>query len=99
MLGGLFKMTGLADSQLVGQNALNGSLLYYRKLGGSLYAGCAVETGGVWNDRSEAELGDMLWGGTVYAALDTILGPIYFAYGYTEGEGSGRLRFSLGKNF
>jgi NTE family protein len=99
MLGGLFKMSGLSDNQLVGQNAANASLLYYARLSKSFYAGCGVETGNVWQDRSEAKFGDLRWGGDVFVAVDTMIGPIYLVYAYTDGENTGRLRFSLGKNF
>jgi NTE family protein len=98
-LGGLFMLSGLADAQLVGQNMASGELLYYTNLSKSLHVGCGLETGTTWNDRSEAQFDDLHWGGVVFAGLQTILGPVYLAYGYTEGEGSGRLRFALGKNF
>ena len=99
MLGGLFKMSGLADKQLLGQNMAFGELLYYLRLGKSLYVGCGVETGNTWDNRDEAAFGDLLWGGDVFAVYDSILGPIYAVYAYTEGEDSGRFRFALGKNF
>jgi NTE family protein len=99
-LGGLFKMSGLADAQLVGQNAASGLLLYYTRLGlRGIHVGFGVESGSTWDNRSEARFGDLRWGGTVFAAVDTLLGPIYLAYAYTEGEESGRLRFALGKVF
>ncbi len=98
-LGGLFKLSGLADAQLVGQNMALGELLYYMSLSKSLHVGVGLETGSTWNDRSEAEFGDLRWGGVAFAALETIIGPVYVAYGFTEGEGSGRVRFSLGKTF
>ena len=99
MLGGLFKMSGLSDNQLVGQNAANGSLLYYLRLSKSIYVGCGIEAGNVWVDRDDAKFGDLLWGGDVFVGLDTIVGPIYLVYAYTEDEDDGRLRFALGKNF
>jgi NTE family protein len=98
-LGGLFKLSGLADAQLVGQNMASGELLYYTNLSKSLHVGVGLETGTTWNDRSEAAFDDLHWGGVVFAGLETILGPVYLAYGYTEGENTGRLRFALGKNF
>jgi NTE family protein len=99
MLGGLFELTGLSDNQLVGQNAVNGSLLYYMRLNRFMYVGAGVEAGNVWNDRDDAEFSDLLWGGVACLAFDTVIGPVYLAYGYTEGEDDGRLRFSLGKTF
>jgi len=98
-LGGLFKLTGLSDGQLVGQNMASGELLYYTNLSKSLHVGVGLETGTTWDDRSEAEFDDLRWGGVVFAGLETIIGPVYIAYGFTEGEDSGRLRFSLGKTF
>lgn len=99
-LGGLFKLSGLADAQLVGQNAASGLLLYYANLGRrGIHVGAGIETGTTWDARDTARFGDLLWGGTVFAAVDTMLGPLYLAYAYTEGEGNGRLRFALGKVF
>lgn len=98
MLGGTFKMSGLSDNQLVGQNMASAALLYYKKLDIGMYVGCGVETGNVWNDRSDAKFDDLLWG-DVFVGFDTIMGPIYLVYAFTEGESSGRVRFSLGKNF
>jgi len=99
MLGGLFRMSGLSDNQLVGQNAANGSLLYYTKVSKSIYLGCGVEAGNVWNDRDDAKFGDLIWGGDVFVAVDTVVGPVYLVYALAEEPGGGRLRFSLGKNF
>ena len=76
-----------------------GELLYYTNLSKRLHVGVGLETGSTWDDRGEAEVGDLLWGGVVFAGLETIIGPVYLAYGYTEGENTGRLRFSLGKTF
>jgi NTE family protein len=98
-LGGLFRMSGLADHQLVGQNAAFGELLYFQRLNKFAYLGCGVETGSVWDDRDEAEFSDLRWGGNLFVGIDTILGPIYLVYAYTEGEDKGRFRFALGKNF
>ena len=98
-LGGLFKLSGLSDAQMVGQNMALGELLYYTNLTKSVHVGCGLETGNTWNDRSEAKFSDLHWGGVVFAGLDTVIGPVYIAYGFTEGQDSGRLRFSLGKTF
>jgi NTE family protein len=99
MLGGLFKMSGLSDNQLVGQNAANGLLLYYVRLTKSFYAGCGVETGAVWDDRDDAKFSDLIWGGDAFVAFNTIIGPIYVVYALAENPGSSQVRFSLGKNF
>lgn len=99
MLGGLFRMSGLSDNQLVGQNAASGALLYYAKVTNSIYLGCGVETGNVWNDRDDAKFSDLIWGGDLFVAIDTFVGPVYLVYALAEDQGGGRLRFSLGKNF
>jgi NTE family protein len=99
MLGGPLVMSGLNDNQLLGQNVAHLSLLYYYKLRKGVHAGAGIEAGNVWNDRSEAELSDLLLGGVALVAVDTVIGPIYVTYSYTEDQSSGRLRFSLGKNF
>jgi hypothetical protein len=35
----------------------------------------------------------------VFVAIDTFIGPVYLVYALAEDQGSGRFRFSLGKNF
>jgi NTE family protein len=65
----------------------------------SIYLGCGVETGNVWNDRDDAKFGDLIWGGDVFVALDTFIGPVYLVYALAEEQGGGRVRFSLGKQF
>ena len=98
-LGGLFKLSGLADKQLVGQNMALGELLYYTNLSKSLHVGVRPGDRGRLERPQRCRVRRPALGGVVFAGLETIIGPVYIAYGYTEGEDSGRLRFSLGKTF
>lgn len=104
-LGGLYSMSGYADGQLRGQYLGVGRLGYmYRisqlppDLGRGIYAGAWSEAGNVWQNEEDIDTDSLLYGGTVAVGADTVLGPLYFAYGRSE-HGRDRFYFSLGNNF
>ncbi|MGH9366389.1 MAG: BamA/TamA family outer membrane protein, partial [Thermoanaerobaculia bacterium] len=87
-LGGLFNLSGRPVGQLSGNTLAFGSLtLRYRlnKTPGTiikgLYVGASAEVGNVWQTRNEASASDLLHAGSVFVVTDTLLGPVYFAYG------------------
>jgi len=50
-----------------------------------LYFGGSVEAGNVWQLRSDISLDAMLLNGSLFAGLDTYLGPLFLAAGFSEG--------------
>ena len=62
---------------------------YYRRIGDlalfPAFAGFTVEVGNVWDDRSDISLGNSIWGGSLWAGVDTPVGPVYVGYGTAEG--------------
>ena len=50
-----------------------------------LYAGASIEYGGVFQDRHDIRLDDMLLGGSLFLGADSFFGPLYLGYGVTEG--------------
>ncbi len=92
-LGGFLRLSGLERGEISGPHAGLGRLVYYRQLGETgagifdfpLYVGGSVEAGNVWQERSEISFDSMLVNGSLFAGLDTYLGPLFFAAGFSEG--------------
>ncbi len=94
-LGGLFNLSGIPRNSLIGQNKLFGSLMYrYRWFDNDfglfeapVYIGATIEHGGVWSDTNlklyEAPL---YTAGSIFAGVDSPIGPILLAYGRTESD-------------
>jgi len=91
-LGGLFELTGLSTNELLGDNSALLSAVYFYELKrieiipnrpALLYLGASAEMGKVWKNTN---LTDDRWigSGSVFAAADTIIGPIYLAWGITD---------------
>ncbi len=92
-LGGLFDLSGTPAGSLSGSHtAVVGGLAYYRTdrvlpkvLGRNVYLGLSLEAGNAWQSRSDIRFGDLKKAGSVFVGLDSILGPLYFAWGHTFG--------------
>ena len=101
-LGGFTRLSGLEQNELKGQHAALLSGILFRRIGGfsllSIYGGLSFEYGTVFQERSDIEFGDGIAAGSVFVGLDTIIGPIYLAYGLAEG-GRDNFYFILGQSF
>jgi len=101
-LGGFLDLSGLNRNQLSGQHVGRIGTNYYRRIGDlalfPAFAGVSVELGNAWDSRSRVGLSDSLWGGSLWAGVDTPIGPIYVAYGMAEG-GNDAFYVVLGKVF
>lgn len=105
-LGGFWSLSGLSEDELVGNHYALGKLIYFNNLTGPLaksagyplYVGTSVETGNVWHNQHDISGSDLIWSGSLFVATDIFLGPMYFAYGYTEG-GRSAVHFYLGQKF
>ena len=102
-LGGPFVFAGLAEEQFRGDELAVGSLGYrYRlqalpsPLGRALYALTRLDVGNVWADGEDHD--DLRTGVAAGLGADTVLGPLYLAYGIADG-GYHRIYFSLGTAF
>lgn len=92
-LGGFLRLSGLSPNELRGPHMGLFRVRGYHKVSelGLLsfrlptYIGASLEAGNVWQSASAISGSSLLWGGSVYLALDTPLSPLYLAYGYTEG--------------
>ncbi|MEG3691932.1 patatin-like phospholipase family protein, partial [Vibrio coralliirubri] len=92
-LGGFLNLSGIPRNSMIGQNLAYTSLIYRYKwfendfglFESPFYVGASIEHGGVWsnNDLSIDEA-PMYTAGSVFAGVDTPIGPIILAYGRTE---------------
>lgn len=100
--GGFFDLSGLNQNQLTGQHATRIGASYYRRIGDlalfPAFAGVSVELGNAWDSRSAISLDGSIWGGSLWAGVDTPVGPVYVSYGVAEG-GSDAFYVFLGRIF
>lgn len=101
-LGGFGRLSGLPPDALAGEQAALGSLTFYRRIGSTrffpVFAGMALEAGNVWERRADMAFGDLEYAGAAFIGVDTVLGPMYLAYGRAEG-GRDSFYFYLGNPF
>jgi len=101
-LGGFGRLSGFTSREISGQHAALASLVYYRHINESvklpIYAGISAETGNAWDSRSDISLGDSITAGSLFIAMNTIVGPVYLAYGRAEGAKEAYY-FFLGRPF
>ncbi|UCB54473.1 MAG: patatin-like phospholipase family protein [Thiotrichales bacterium] len=90
--GGLFELSGFLNRQLAGQHFGLLEAIYYHRIGNitllPIYAGFSVEAGNAWNNRDEIKLDNTVLAGSVFLGADTILGPVYLAYGINDSNAS-----------
>jgi NTE family protein len=104
-LGGLQRITALAEGELRGKYIANALVGYFYQLkqfppslGSGLYIGGWLETGNAWESVSQITFDSLLYGAAGGVGMDTILGTLYFVYGQAEG-GRGHFHFLLGNQF
>lgn len=101
-LGGFLHLSGLATDQLRGQRAALGKLVAYWQANtsiiGDLYLGGSIESGNAWKEDEAMVVDDFRLAGSVFVGFDSVLGPLYLAYGQAD-EGMSALYFYLGRTF
>ena len=93
-IGGLFNLSGYKEDELAGEAYALGRLVYRRRLnrdnsqafGVPLYAGMSLEGGNVWADPDLASTSDITLAGSLFLAADTVMGPVYLAYGRSDAD-------------
>jgi NTE family protein len=91
-LGGFLRLSGLERGELGGPHAALAKLVFYRRVGETtggildtpVYIGASAEAGNVWRNRSDMSFDSLLWNGSVFAGVDTFIGPVYLAAGFAE---------------
>ena len=102
--GGLFNFSGYRYEQLVGREYALAGVLYRRRatflnetLGTAVYSGVSLEVGNVYKRLDRTNSTGVLAGGALFVAIDSKLGPLYLAYGVSEG-GRSALYLYLGSS-
>lgn len=107
-LGGFLRLSGLQRGAISGPHSGLTRVVYYREIGAAakglfdmpLYIGGSVEAGNVWQSRSEMSFDTTLVNGSIFAGVDTYLGPIFIGAGLSEhGDRSFYLFFGNAKRF
>ena len=105
-IGGFQKLSGYSKNELAGQHAGVLGLVVYRSVFEDyfdqfqhpLYAGVSIETGNVWQRKSDIQVENLLYSASVFMGTETPLGPMYLGFGQAE-EGRSSVYFSLGHLF
>jgi NTE family protein len=92
-LGGLGRLTGYADNQLIGPKMGLARLMYYRRLVGldvsslrmRAVAGASLEAGNVYAKNQPVSLDTVRWSGGPFVGALTPIGPVLLGVGFAEG--------------
>jgi NTE family protein len=91
-LGGFLNLSGLARGAISGPHAGVARLVYYRRSGDTgslmempLYFGASIEAGNAWQTRSAVSFDSLIVHGSLFAGLDTYIGPLFIGAGFGEG--------------
>lgn len=104
LLGGFLNLSGLQRNSLLGQQLLFLRGVAYHRISQKapildlpIYIGASVEAGNVWRDPGDVSLGSLRTGFSAFVAADTLIGPVWLAYG--NSEGSSTIYLVLGRTF
>jgi NTE family protein len=105
-MGGLFRLSGLGDNELLGGKIVLARILAYRRLfqielagmGIRIIAGLSLEAGNAYDSDATVSWGNTIKGGSVFVGGETFIGPVILAYGRTDGNRD-RFYFAIGDRF
>jgi NTE family protein len=90
-LGGFLNLSGLQPLQLWGNYAALGRIVVYRRLiklpslvGSGVFVGGSLESGNAWLTSEQIRWDSLRFAGSLYLGADTLLGPLYFAFGLAD---------------
>lgn len=91
-LGGLFRLSGLAPKELLGERIVFARVAGYRRfvdmdlagLGVEVFAGLSLEAGNAYLGEDPVSWNTMVRSWSVFLGADTFVGPAVLAYGRTE---------------
>jgi len=87
--GGFRDLSGLHQDEITGQHVARIGASYYRRIANSAFfpafVGFSAEVGNAWTNRRDISLKRSIWGGSIWAGVDTPAGPVFIAYGSSEG--------------
>jgi NTE family protein len=90
--GGLFNFSGYQLNELIGREYALAGVQFRRAvailtetLGTAVYVGASAEAGNVYERLDKSSSTGVLLGGALFLGVKSKLGPVYFAYGQSEG--------------
>ncbi|WP_250832695.1 patatin-like phospholipase family protein [Marinobacter sediminum] len=86
-LGGFRRLSAFAPGQITGDNALMGAVYASQAFGGPLvpwFAGMGLEVGNAWDSLDQASWNSSVRSWSVFAGVDTFLGPVQVATAYNN---------------
>lgn len=105
-LGGFRKLSGFGRLALSGNHMRFASLDYSYRLfennfgffKSPVFLGMTLEGGNTWDRRDQISMGDLVKAASLYAGIDSPIGPLFFAYGQNS-EDESSFYFALGADF
>ena len=102
LLGGPFRLSGYGIDTLRGSGSALGTLQFNYPLAQllhyPLFVGGSLEAGQIWRRGQTPALERTIFGGSLYTALDTPIGPVYFGLGFAE-QGQEAVFLRLGQPY
>jgi len=86
-LGGFRRLSAYAPGQITGDSAAMASVYARQTFGGPItpwFAGMGLETGNAWDSLSDAGWNSSVKSWSVFAGVDTFLGPVQLATAYSS---------------
>lgn len=104
-IGGMLTLPGLAPGELRGSYYDVVGLVYRYQIGQlspsmgkGVYVLGGLGAGNAWQTEDEIDLNDLVYGGMLGVAMDTIVGPVALGVGRAE-EGAGQIYLTVGTLF
>lgn len=104
--GGFLSMAGFSRDEVNGAHLTQATVMYYRQVAGHntgllsipIYIGANFDVGNVWADLDDFAFRDLVYGGGLFLAAETVIGPVYFGSGLNS-EGDVSVFLFLGQIF
>ncbi|MET0936586.1 MAG: patatin-like phospholipase family protein [Luteibacter sp.] len=91
-LGGFLNLSGYSERSLYGNQMALGRVVVYRRTGNldalfstPIFIGMSLEAGNVWQDKGDARLDSVIYAGSIFAGLQSPLGPVFLGLGHAQG--------------
>ncbi|KPP99286.1 MAG: phospholipase [Marinobacter sp. HL-58] len=101
LLGGFRRLSAYSQGEVAGEDAALAGVFARQEFGGPFvpwFAGVGFETGNAWSSLGDARWNNLLWSGSVFAGVETFMGPLQVATAYNN-EDDWSAYLSLGFSF
>jgi NTE family protein len=87
LLGGFHRLSAYSQGEVAGEDAALAGVFVRQEFGGPFvpwFAGAGFETGNAWSSLGAARWNNLLRSGSLFAGIETFLGPIQLATAYNN---------------